>query len=146
MKNSALSSRFLISDELWKVIEPLIRAVKGPRKRRPHELSERMFVEAILYQARTGNPWRDTPSEFGNWLAVYRRFRRWERWGLWEQIWKHLQSLNAKPVRHLFIDSTVRASASARRWRLEEKRRPNQAGHWKIQRRMDDQTACRLRR
>ena len=66
-----------------------------------------MFVEAILYQARTGNPWRDLPKEFGDWKAAYNRFRRWERRGIWKRIWKHLQSLDAKPVRHLSIDSTV---------------------------------------
>ena len=107
MKNSALSPRLRLSDELWKAIEPLIRAVKGPQRRRPHELGERMFVEAILHQSRTGNPWRDMPQEFGNWEAAYKRFRYWERKGIWKRIWKHLQSLDDQPVRHLFIDSTV---------------------------------------
>ena len=106
MNDSVLSCRFLVSDDLWKAIEPLIRAVKGTTTA-PSKISPRMFVEAILFQARTGTPWRDMPKEFGKWISVYHRFRRWERAGLWKQIWKHLQSLDAKPVRHLFIDSTV---------------------------------------
>ena len=106
MKNSALSGRLRISDELWKAIEPLVREFKK-RQYSPPKLSDRMFVEAILYQARTGNPWRDLPKEFGGWTSAYKRFRRWERSGLWKRIWKHLQSLDAKPVRNLFIDSTV---------------------------------------
>lgn len=106
MNDSVLSGRFLVSGALWKAIEPLIRAVKGTTTA-PSKLSPRMFVEAILFQARTGNPWRDLPREFGNWNAAYKRFRRWERWGLWKQIWKHLQSLDDKPLRSLFIDSTV---------------------------------------
>jgi len=28
-----------------------------------------MFIEAVLYQARTGTPWRDLPDEFGDWDA-----------------------------------------------------------------------------
>ena len=66
-----------------------------------------MFVEAFLFQARAGNPWRDMPGEFGKWMSVYHRFRRWERAGLWKRIWKHLQSLDDKPLRSLFIDSTA---------------------------------------
>jgi transposase len=37
----------------------------------------RMFVEAALWIARTGCPWRDLPSEFGKWNTVFKRFRRW---------------------------------------------------------------------
>ena len=96
MNDSVLSGRFLVSDALWKAIQL-----------NPPKTSNRMFVEAILHQARTGNPWRDMPREFGDWKAAYNRFRRWERKGIWKRIWKHLQSLDAKPVRNLFIDSTV---------------------------------------
>lgn len=81
MKNSALSRRLRISDAFWKALEPLIREVKG-NNNAPSKISDRMFVEAILYQARTGNPWRDMPREFGGWNAAYYRFRRWEKSGI----------------------------------------------------------------
>lgn len=106
MKNSALSRRLRLSDALWKTIEPIILKFKRNNETST-KLSNRMFVEAILYQARTGNPWRDMPEEFGSWGAAYKRFRHWERKGIWKRIWKHLQSLDAKPARNLFIDSTV---------------------------------------
>ncbi len=106
MNDSVLSGRLRISDAFWKAIEPIIRAVKGTTTA-PSKLSPRMFVEAILYIARTGNPWRDMPREFGGWNAAYNRFRRWEKSGLWKRIWRHLQSLDDKPLRSLFIDSTA---------------------------------------
>lgn len=31
----------------------------------------RLFVEAVLWIARTGSPWRDLPPEFGYWHRVY---------------------------------------------------------------------------
>lgn len=33
----------------------------------------RGFVEAVLWIAGTGSPWRDLPPEFGSWNSVYPR-------------------------------------------------------------------------
>ena len=106
MNDSVLSRRLRVSDDLWKAIEPIIREVKGNTSS-PSKISPRMFVEAILHQARTGNPWRDLPREFGSWISAYKRFRRWEKSGLWKRIWKQFQSLDNQLLRYLFIDSTI---------------------------------------
>jgi transposase len=37
----------------------------------------RLFLEAILWIARTGSPWRDLPPAFGKWNTVFKRFRDW---------------------------------------------------------------------
>jgi len=66
-----------------------------------------MFIEAVLYVARTGMPWRDMPAEFGRWDAVYHRFRRWESRGVWRQLWDHLQRGAFKVAKDLFMDSTI---------------------------------------
>jgi transposase len=66
-----------------------------------------MFIEAVLYLARTGTPWRDLPADFGHWDAVYNRFRRWERRGLWRQLWKRVQAEGCPLTRHLFVDATI---------------------------------------
>ena len=85
-------------------------------------LSDRMFIEAVLYQTRTGTPWRDLPGEFGHWNAVYHRFRRWEKGGLWERLWHRFQHIDDDQLSELFIDSTVvrahqhAAGASKKRW------------------------------
>ena len=46
---------------------------KGGRPRR----SNRQMLDAILWRARTGAPWRDLPAEFGPWKTVYHRWREW---------------------------------------------------------------------
>jgi transposase len=35
----------------------------------------RLFVDAVIFGARTGIQWRDFPERFGKWKSVYNRFR-----------------------------------------------------------------------
>jgi len=91
----------------------------------PPVLSDRLFIEAVLYRARTGLPWRDLPQDFGRWDAVYNRFRRWEARGVWRRLWEHLQTEDGPMTGHLFIDATIvrahqhAAGASRRRSRSD---------------------------
>ena len=73
--------RYMITDGVWEAMEPLVRQAQRHKGGQPPVLPERMFFEAVLYIARTGTPWRDLPPCFGNWDAVYQRFRRWQRAG-----------------------------------------------------------------
>ena len=65
----------------------------------------RLFVEAVLWIARTGAPWRDLPEEFGNWYTVYTRFWRWAKKGVWERIFKHLSE--NPDFEYVLIDATL---------------------------------------
>jgi hypothetical protein len=42
----------------------------------------RIFVEAVLWIARTGAPWRDLPPGFGKWNSAFVRFNRWSEGGV----------------------------------------------------------------
>ena len=101
-----MALRLLISDALWSKIEPVLQELKHAAGS-PPALSDRMFIEAVLYQARTGTPWRDLPDEFGNWNAVYHRFRRWEKRDLWKRLWQRFQTLDDERLGALFIDPTI---------------------------------------
>ena len=37
----------------------------------------RLFVEAVLWIARSGCPWRDLPDALGKWNTVFKQLRRW---------------------------------------------------------------------
>jgi putative transposase len=105
-------SRLLLTDAAWERIAAVVRDVKSPAGA-PPQLSDRDFVEAILYLARTGIPWRDLPSRFGAWDAVYQRFRRWEKTGIWKALFERLPD-DLQTVEVLFFDSTIiRAHAHA---------------------------------
>jgi len=96
----------LLTDEAWAEIAPLLTTVQS-RVGSPPALSDRRCIEAVLSLARTGIPWRDLPAEFGQWDAVYNRFRRWERRGLWRRLWERLQGEDGPLTRHSFIDATI---------------------------------------
>ncbi len=111
---SKVQERKLISDAMWKKLEPAVIAAKHSAAGAPPEKSDREFLEALLFLNRTGNPWRDLPAELGYWHAVYMRFRRWEERGVWQRLWKHLQAEPFAEARELFVDSTtVRAHPHA---------------------------------
>ena len=101
-----MSVRLLLTDEAWAEIAPLLATLKS-RAGSPPALSDRLFIEAVLYLARTGLPWRDLPEDFGPWDAVYNRFRRWARRGIWRQLWERLPTQACPLTRHLFIDATI---------------------------------------
>ena len=97
--------RRILTDEVWTQLEAALLEVKDPRGA-PGDLPEREFIEAVLFLARTGTPWRDLPAEFGVWSAVYMRFRRWEGSGVWRGLWEVLQQGATPAALQLFVDST----------------------------------------
>jgi putative transposase len=92
-----------LRDDEWDRIKHLIPGKKGDPGRTGKD--NRLFVEAVLWLARTGAPWRDLPSEAGNWNTIWRRFSRWAKRGVWERI---LQALSDDPdFEHVIIDATI---------------------------------------
>ena len=103
-----------ITDKAWEQLEPALKAAKHSQAGKPAEQDERLFMEALLWLARTGSPWRDLPRELGRWHNVYMRFRRWDDSGVWQRLWIALQTEAMSEAREVFIDSTtVRAHQHA---------------------------------
>lgn len=110
----ATTVRKMLSEKIWQTMEPVVQAAKHSRAGAPCELSDRDFIEAVLYLIRVGCPWRDLPPTLGYWHTIYMRFRRWETRGVWGRLWQNLQSERFAEARVLFIDSTtVRAHPHA---------------------------------
>jgi len=119
-----LAMRYVLTDERWAVMEPLVHQVKTHRGGQPPRLGDRLFFEALLYLGRTGIPLRDLPSEFGAWDAVYNRLRRWVFSGAMRRLF---EAMTADPglgeVRRILVDATtVRAHRSAAGARRKQKR------------------------
>jgi transposase len=93
----------LLRDDQFERIEALLPGkISDPGKT---AADNRNFVEAVLWIARTGSPWRDLPVSFGLWNSVYQRFARWSRRGVWQRVFAQLtQDADFEEV---FIDSTI---------------------------------------
>src|SRR5262245_37128559 len=98
-------SRLLLTDATWDRLAAALAEVKS-RAGAPPKQSDREFIEAVLHVARTGEPWRDLPQRFGNWDAVYQRFRRWEKAGRWRALFARLPD-DLQAVHTVFFDSSV---------------------------------------
>ena len=62
-------------------------------------------MEAVLWLARTGSPWRDLPALFGNWNSVFVRFSRWSKDGIWDRLFAAMA--DDPDFEYAMIDSTL---------------------------------------
>jgi transposase len=99
--------RHALTDKQWKRLQKVIP------KRRPGPVSDdRLFIDAVLYRAKTGCPWRDLPERFGPWKSVFNRFNNWAQRGLWQEIFKQLR-VTDDTVGSIVDGSSVRAHQDA---------------------------------
>ena len=109
-------ARHGLTEEAWKLLEPLLPPEKATRRGRPWA-SHRQIIDGILWILRTGSPWRDLPRELGYWGTVYQRFARWQLDGTWAKILEVLQAqLNEQGLLDgdlWFVDSTINRGTRA---------------------------------
>lgn len=94
--------RHEITDDRWERIKDLLPGQAGD----PGVTAEdnRLFVNAILWIAKTGAPWRDLPERFGPWGSAWKRFDRWAKKGVWGRVFEALQDPD---LEWMILDSTV---------------------------------------
>ena len=67
--------------------------------------NNRMFLEAVLWIARTGSPWRDLPTEFGKWNTVFRRYRDWVKADVFQRLF---EAVSGDPdMEFAMVDGTI---------------------------------------
>jgi transposase len=103
----------MLSEAMWERLSPLLPPQRPTTGRPP--LNHRTFIEAVLWLARTGAPWRDLPPELMNWRTAWRRLQRWTAAGVWDRIVGALRAiaLEAGWDAHMLDSSVIRAHAHA---------------------------------
>lgn len=96
--------RYELTDQEWNRIKDLLPPEKSGKRGRPSK-DNRMILNAMVWIARSGAPWRDLPERYGPWETVYSRFRKWINDGILDNIFRIL-SLDAE-LDELFMDSSI---------------------------------------
>jgi transposase len=95
--------RLVLKDRQWERMAPHLPGKKSDPGRTGED--NRLFVEAVLWLARTGSPWRDLPEVFGNWNSVFVRFSRWSKSDVWDQLFAAMA--DDPDFEYVMIDSTI---------------------------------------
>jgi len=123
--------RHELTDEQWIKIEPLLPGRQGDPGCTAAD--NRLFVNAVLYVAKTGIPWRDLPERFGKWNSTWRRFDRWCKTGVWQRL---AEALPVTELEELQLDSSSikaqHSAAGSRRQAGEKKRMPTSGDVWGV--------------
>ena len=98
-----MSVRLMLEDHVWERMAPLLPGKISDRGRSGAD--NRLFVEAVLWLARAGAPWRDLPEIFGNWNSNFVRFSRWSKAGVWDRLFTAMA--DEPDFEYILIDSTI---------------------------------------
>ena len=95
--------RLMLRDDQWARMEAHCLGKAGDPGRSGSD--NRRFVEAVLWIARTGSPWRDLPPLFGKWNTVFRRFRDWVKADVFQRLF---EAVSDDPDMELaMVDGTI---------------------------------------
>ena len=97
-------SRRRLTNHQWDVLKEMIPGKAGDPGRTGND--NRLFLDAVLWLARTGAPWRDLPELFGHWNTVWKRFSRWAKKGTWEIVFGVLAQ-DDPDLEYVSIDGTI---------------------------------------
>ena len=84
----------LVTDALWKRLEPLLPPHRPRRRRFPGRkpIDDRKALTGILFVLKTGINWEDLPQEMGCGcgMTCWRRLRDWNEAGVWQELHERL--------------------------------------------------------
>jgi transposase len=67
--------------------------------------NNRLFLEAVLWIARTGSTWRDLPAQFGKWNTVFKRYRDWVKADVFQRLF---DAVSGEPdMEYAMVDATI---------------------------------------
>lgn len=103
-----------LTDAQWAYLQPMLPK-KSKRGRPP--IDRRRIIDAILYIAKCGCPWRYLPGDFPRWKTVYHVFRQWTAHHHWAALNDALRTLvrqahgrRSRPTAAILDSQTVKSA------------------------------------
>ena len=98
-----LMDRYVLTDAQWAKMEP--HCLGKPTDPGRTGGDNRRFLEAVLWIARTGSPWRDLPTMFGNWSTAFRRYSDWRKADVFKRLF---DACSDEPdLEYAMVDATI---------------------------------------
>ena len=95
--------RSVLSDAQWAKMER--HCLGKPSDPGRGGAADRRFIEAVLWIARTGSPWRDLPSAFGRWNTLFKRYHDWVRGDVFKRLF---DAVSDEPdMEYAMIDAAI---------------------------------------
>ena len=120
-----------LTEGQWELIEPMLPAARKLGRKRT---SLRRILDALLYIAKAGCPWRLLPVDFPPRQTVYAVFRKWIAEGLWAGINARLRALvrakagkRCRPTAAIMDSQSVKSSPHSGETGYDAARRPRAA-------------------
>ncbi len=95
--------RFILTDAQWERMEPVCLGKPADPGRTGG--NNRLFVEVVLWIARTGSPLRDLPLLFGKWNTVFKRFRDWVKADVFKRLFDAVA--DDPDMEYAMVDATI---------------------------------------
>lgn len=86
-----VGERWALTEEQWEQVRDLLPPERAGRGRAFK--SNRLMLDGIVYQRKTGAAWRSLPERFGRGKCVSDRLKLWERTGVWPPVREKLREL-----------------------------------------------------
>jgi transposase len=85
--NTGMCHKRDLTDQQWKILDPLVPAPARRRDGRGRPWKERRAVlNGILWVLRTGAPWVELPDRYASYQTCHRRFQQWVQSGVMRGI------------------------------------------------------------
>ena len=76
-----------VPDDVWTMIEPILNECYPAKPKGHRRVNLRRVLNGIIFRLRTGCPWNQLPTPFGDDSTVHRHFQPWCQRGILARLW-----------------------------------------------------------
>ena len=80
---------YLIKEHIWEQIFVILSEL--PKIHLKDKSHLRLFIDAVFLMTDNNLKCRQLPQQYGNWFAIYQKFKRWSDKGIWEYLFSKVK-------------------------------------------------------